>query len=170
MTHSRHHIVAPEVVIPTEASVPQEQDTASRDDAPLKQARGTGVPIYHLDDSGFIPQPSTEEPSDAQPAEVQVTAGSDGSVCDGVPDTRSLYERFPGNYPFPVYHRTGKKLPNGKAAIATTIPPQPVNFAYERKKFDVEAVRILAGEMGLNFERSRLAHLIKVLIPQMVRT
>lgn len=129
--------------------------------------RGTDIPIYHIDDAGFYP---VEESVDAQPAEVQLTAASDGSVRDGEPDTRSLYERYPGNYPFPQYHRTGKKLPNGKDVIAATIPPQPVNYAFDRRKFDIELIRAVAAELGFSYARTGLANFLKDLIPRMVRT
>lgn len=163
--HPAQHDVAPQV-LPEETKPIEGNEYHDFSEVQLTETgRGLNTPIAHVDDFGFI---TVEETADAQPTEVQVTAASDGGVRDGDPDTRSLYERYPGNYPFPVYHRTGKKLPNGKDVIATTIPPQPLNWVSDRKKFDVEVVGIVARELGYNYRNSKFAHFIKRMIPQMV--
>lgn len=137
------------------------------DEANIPRARGTSTVIQPIDESPYI---LVEESTDAQPTLEGSAAASDGSLRDSEPDTRSLYERYPGNYPFPTYHRTGKKHANGRDIIQLTIPPQAVNYESDRKKFDVEAIRILSAELGWSFGRARFAHLIRSLIPRMVQS
>lgn len=138
--------------------------------------RGTDIPIAHIDELAYIPaEESLREKSATDIVEslkdlIDSTVSGEGRVRDGEPDTRSLYERYPGNYPFPQYHRTGKKLPNGKDVIAATIPPQPVNYAFDRRKFDIELIRAVAAELGFSYARTGLANFLKDLIPRMVRT
>lgn len=167
MNHPHHLAAHPE-------NAPQSamDGAGMTDPAEPTLGRGMSSVMQCLDPSPFYP---TLEADDAQPATLDTLDARGGSVRDSEPDTRTLYERFPGNYPFPAYYRTGKRYFEGGAAkgkedIQPTIPPQPVNYTPDRRKFHVEVVRILAIETGYCLKRPRLARLIRALIPQMVRS
>jgi hypothetical protein len=132
---------------------------------PKHEHHETQPDVHHGIQAAIIPR---ENPHAQQPDAEDSLAASGGSVRESDPAPRDLHARSRGNYPFPPYHGIVRNK-QGKVIKATeTIPPRPVNYTLDKRKFTIEEVQKAADLHGYILNRARFGQLLRLLIPRMV--